>query len=153
MAADGKLARSLTTSGRYHHSTPTHGREAVILRETSFKELARGHGMSEDACRERFYRTLEKLASLLTKRGILIPPAKLGTGMGACLNQDALLIASESIAKVALTSTPATESSILAKSLLGMDGRSIDRSSPNQDESRSPRSSISLDQQLLPGFV
>ena len=95
----------------------------MILRfyeKATFRDIAKLHGKSEEACRKRVYRALEKLASLLRKRGVLIPPATLGIGMGACLTRDALPMASGAIAKLALASPPAAETSILANILIAM---------------------------------
>ncbi|MFT4641403.1 MAG: RNA polymerase sigma factor (sigma-70 family) [Verrucomicrobiales bacterium] len=98
-------------------------REAVILRfyeKTSFKDIAKLHGKSEDVCRKRVYRALEKLASLLKKRGVLIPPATLGIGMGACLTQDALPMTAGAIAGLALVSPTTAKFITFANCLLAM---------------------------------
>ena len=86
----------------------------------SFKAIGRKVGKSEDASRKQVLRALEKIARLLKKKGVIIPPATLGVMLGGCLTRDLQALPTSSIAQLATSASTSDTLSLSSQALLVM---------------------------------
>lgn len=104
---------------------PSSDREAVIMRfyeRSSFRDIAGLLNKSEGSCRKQVSRALDKLAGLLKKRGVAVPPTALGVGLGGYLAQDSLPIAAGQITQLAMAAKSSAGVTTLTQTLLVMSG-------------------------------
>ena len=120
---DEKWQRALPVLDEVIDQLPSRDREAVMMRfydGVSFKAIGRKVGKSEDASRKQVLRALEKIARLLKKKGVIIPPATLGVMLGGCLTRDLQALPTSSIAQLATSASSSTPFSLSSQALLVM---------------------------------
>ena len=98
-------------------------RNAILLRffkGRSFRAVGAGLGMSEDAAKKRVMRALEKLRTLLGRRGVALPAAILAATLSVNAVQAAPIGLSAAVATVAASKgiTATTSTLTLAKGIL-----------------------------------
>ena len=104
---------------------PSTDREAVIMRfyeRSSFRDIADLLNKSEGSCRKQVSRALDKLAGLLKKRGVAVPPTVLSIGLGGYLAHDILPIATGQITQLAMAAKSSVGVTTLSQTLLIMSG-------------------------------
>lgn len=89
--------------------------------EKKFKEIANQNGQTEAACRKRVQRSLEKLSSLLTSRGVALSGAAVGSLLGAELARAVPVHSAATFASTALAaSSSLSTTTILTNTLQTM---------------------------------
>ena len=117
--------RALPHLDRAIEELPTPDREAVIMRfyeGSSYRDIAELLNKSEGSCKKQVYRALEKLAGLLKKRGITVPPTVLGVGLGGYLAHDALPMAAGQVTQLAMAARTIIGVTALPQILVVMSG-------------------------------